>query len=199
MKKRLQKAIEDQDFSELIKGGGMSFLLRLGGLTIGYVLTLVVANLFGAKGLGDYVLAITVLRLFTLLAKLGLDTTSIRFIASFASQDKWVSILNFRKRVVTILSFSSVVASLLMYFLSPMIADLINVNSRYIEMNAFFVLPMTFFMLHYQSLRGLKRIAEFSFFYRMSQALFSVIFSLAIWGVDTVFAGVVEAYFNWIK
>ena len=30
-------------------------------------------------------------------------------------------------------------------------------------------------------------------------ALFSVIFSLAIWGVDTVFAGVVEAYFNWIK
>jgi O-antigen/teichoic acid export membrane protein len=34
---------------------------------------------------------------------------------------------------------------------------------------------MSFFMLHYQSLRGLKRIAEFSFFYRMSQALFSVI------------------------
>ncbi|CAI8300530.1 MAG: Protein translocase subunit SecE [Formosa sp. Hel3_A1_48] len=30
-------------------------------------------------------------------------------------------------------------------------------------------------------------------------ALFSIIFSLAIWGVDTVFARVVEAYFNWIK
>jgi preprotein translocase subunit SecE len=30
-------------------------------------------------------------------------------------------------------------------------------------------------------------------------ALFSVIFSLAIWGVDTVFARVVEEYFNWIK
>ena len=105
MRERFQKAIEDQDFSELVKGGGMSFFLRLGGLTVGYVLTLVIANLFGAKGLGDYVLAITVLRLFTLLAKLGLDTTSIRFIASFASQDKWVSILNFRKKVVTILSF----------------------------------------------------------------------------------------------
>jgi O-antigen/teichoic acid export membrane protein len=34
---------------------------------------------------------------------------------------------------------------------------------------------MAFFMLHYQSLRGLKRIVEFSFFYRMSQALFSAI------------------------
>jgi O-antigen/teichoic acid export membrane protein len=34
---------------------------------------------------------------------------------------------------------------------------------------------MTFFILHYQSLRGLKKIAAFSFFYRMSQALFTII------------------------
>lgn len=29
--------------------------------------------------------------------------------------------------------------------------------------------------------------------------VFSAIFSLAIWGVDTVFSRVVEAYFSWIK
>ena len=34
---------------------------------------------------------------------------------------------------------------------------------------------MTFFILHYQSLRGLKQITAFSFFYRMSQALFTII------------------------
>ena len=175
MKKRFQNALEDKDFAELIKGSGMSFFLRFGGLAVGYILTLVIANLFGAKGLGDYVLAITVLSLFTLLAKIGLDTTAIRFIASFASQEKWTSIFYFRKQVVLILSFTSVIASLLMYFLANPIADLINANARYIELNSFFVLPMAFFMLHYESLRGLKRIAEFSFFYRMSQALFSVI------------------------
>ena len=175
MKKIFQKVLDDRDFSELLKGGGISFILRFGGLTVGYLLTLVIANLFGAKGLGDYVLAIAVLRLFTLLAKLGLDTTSIRFIASFASQDKWTSIFKFRKQVVSILSISSVVASVLMYFLSTPISQLINANPLYIQINAFFVLPMIFFMLHYQSLRGLKRIAEFSFFYRMSQALFSLV------------------------
>ena len=175
MKSKIKKALTDKDFSELIKGSGISFFLRFGGLAVGYLLTLVIANLFGAKGLGDYVLAITVLRLFTLLAKAGLDTTSIRFIASFASKDKWTSIFSLRKQVVTILSFTSVFASVLMYFLAIPISDLINAKSEYIELNAFFVLPMAFFMLHYQSLRGLKRIAEFSFFYRMSQALFSVI------------------------
>ncbi|NJX14665.1 preprotein translocase subunit SecE [Tamlana crocina] len=29
-------------------------------------------------------------------------------------------------------------------------------------------------------------------------ALFSIIFSLAIWGVDTVFSKVIAAYFQWI-
>ncbi|GGH39823.1 preprotein translocase subunit SecE [Mangrovimonas yunxiaonensis] len=30
-------------------------------------------------------------------------------------------------------------------------------------------------------------------------AVFSIIFSLAIWGVDTVFSKVVGFYFNWIN
>ena len=87
MLERLLKTLEDTDLKELVKGGGISFFLRFGGLFLGYVLTLVIANLFGAKVLGDYVLVITVLSLFTLIAKIGLDTTSIRFIASFASQE----------------------------------------------------------------------------------------------------------------
>ena len=29
--------------------------------------------------------------------------------------------------------------------------------------------------------------------------VFSVIFALAIWGVDTVFSNVIERYFNWVK
>lgn len=30
-------------------------------------------------------------------------------------------------------------------------------------------------------------------------AVFSIIFSLAIWGVDTVFGKVIKAYFSWIN
>ncbi len=30
-------------------------------------------------------------------------------------------------------------------------------------------------------------------------AVFSIIFSLAIWGVDTVFSKVIESYFSWIN
>ena len=194
MKEKFLKALQDKDFAELIKGSGISFVIRFGGLTVGYFLTLLIANLFGAKGLGDYVLAITILRLFTLLAKLGLDTTSIRFIASYASQDKWTSIFKFRKQVISIISISSIAASLLMYCLAVPIADLINAKYEYIQLNAFFVLPMTFFMLHYQSLRGLKRIAEFSFFFRIAQSLFSVISIIILYQFFTTSDVPVYAY-----
>ena len=175
MKKRFQKALEDNDFSELFKKGGISFFLRIGGQIVGFLLTLLIARYFRAEGLGEYMLAVVVLRIFTLIAKLGMDTVSIRFIASFAKQKKWRSLLHFRKKVVSTLLVTSISSSSLMYFLANAIANLLNINPEYIRLFSFFILPMTFFILHYQSLRGLKKIAAFSFFYRMSQALFTII------------------------
>ena len=175
MKEKFLNALQDKDFSELFKKGGLSFLIRIGGQVMGFLLTLIIAHYFGAKDLGDYVLSIVVLRIFTLFSKLGVDTFSIRFIASFAKQDKWKSIQLFRNKIIRLLSISSLIFSLLMYYFSEDIANLVHAKVDHIRLNAFFVLPMAFFMLHYQSLRGLKKIAEFSFFYRMAQATFSII------------------------
>ena len=174
MKEKFLKALEDKDFSELFKKGGISLFLRIGGQVMGFLMSFVVAHYYLAEGLGNYVLAIVVLRIFTLVSKLGLDTFSIRFIASFAKQGKWKSIQLFRKKIITIVSITSLISSVVMFVFSFEIANLVNTRVEYIELSSFFVLPMVFFMLHYQSLRGLKRIAEFSFFYRMSQATFSI-------------------------
>tara|TARA_B100000214_G_scaffold99396_1_gene69216 strand:- start:176 stop:1504 length:1329 start_codon:yes stop_codon:yes gene_type:complete len=175
MKKKLVKLFEDQDFSELYKKGGMSFIIRIGGQIMGFLMSFLIAYFYGAQGLGNFLLAFIVLRIFSMIAKLGVDTSSIRFIASFVKQGKWQSIKLFRKKILFLISFTSILASILMYFLAEIIGPLINVEIKYIELASFFILPMTFFMLHYQSLRGLKRIAEFSFFYRMSQATFTIV------------------------
>ena len=174
MKAKLLKALEDKDFSELFQKGGVSFFIRIGGQIMGFLLSFVIANYYGAQTLGNYILAITVLRLFTLIAKLGLDTASVRFIASFVKKEKWLSIKKFRKKILILISITSIFSSCIMYFLAETIVDLIDVQIEYIKLASFFILPMVFFVLHYQSLRGLKRIADFSFFYRMSQATFTI-------------------------
>ena len=173
--RKILKALEDKDFSELFQKGGLSFLIRIGGQIMGFLLSFVIAYYYGAQGLGKYVLAIVVLRIFTLIAKLGIDTFSIRFIAAFAKQGKWASIQLLRKKILVLLSVTSIISSVIMYFLSETISDMIDTSAEFIKLSSFFVLPMVFFMLHYQSLRGLKKIAEFSFFYRMSQATFSIV------------------------
>ena len=175
MKEKFLNAMKDKDFSELFKMGGVSFLLRIGGQIIGFLLTFVIAHYYGAQGLGNYILAIVILRIFTLVSKLGLDTFSIRLIASFSRKNKWKSIQLFRKKILILISITSIASSVAMYFLANIIVDHIDVKVEYVRLSSFFVLPMVFFMLHYQSLRGLKRIAEFSFFYRMSQATFSIV------------------------
>ena len=58
-------------------------IFRVVGQITGFFMTFYIAHLFGAKGLGNFVLALIILRLFSLIAKLGLDTASIRFIAGF--------------------------------------------------------------------------------------------------------------------
>jgi O-antigen/teichoic acid export membrane protein len=175
MKEKFLNALQDKDFSELFKKGGLSFLIRIGGQIIGFLLTFVIAHYYGAQGLGNYVLAIVILRIFTLVSKLGLDTFSIRFIASFSKNNKWRSIQLFRKKILIVISITSIISSVAMYFLADIIVDHIDVKVEYVKLSSFFVLPMVFFMLHYQSLRGLKRIAEFSFFYRMAQSTFSIV------------------------
>ena len=67
MKEKFLRALEDKDFSELFKKGGMSFLMRAGGQILGFIMTLIIARFFGASGLGDYILAIIVLRIFVLI------------------------------------------------------------------------------------------------------------------------------------
>ena len=175
MKEKLLKALEDKDFSELFQKGGVSFFIRIGGQIMGLLLSFVIAYYYGAQVLGNYILVITVLRIFTLIAKLGLDTASVRFIASFVKKGKWQSIRIFRKKILILISITSILFSCIMYFLAENIVNLIDVQIEHLRLASFFILPMVFFVLHYQSLRGLKRIAEFSFFYRMSQATFTIV------------------------
>ena len=92
------------------------------------------------------------------------------------TSNKWKSILNLEENSIYFNNFF-----LLSSFLCIFTTCFRPITMEYIKLNAFFVLPMSFFMLHYQSLRGLKKIAEFSFFYRMSQSLFTIVSILIIY------------------
>ena len=175
IKNKINGLLRDSDFNEIFRGSSISFFLRIAGLVIGYLLTFFIARKYGADSLGEYVLAITVLKIFVVFGKLGIDTTAIRFFSSFATKKRWSSMLNLNIQMIQIITISSILSSFLMYFLSHQISEIVNIDSSILQLLSFFITPMSLFVLHYQSLRGLKKIAMFSFFFRVSITLFTLI------------------------
>ena len=139
---RIKKNFDDKDFLELFKKGGVAMLFRIGGQLMGFLLTFVIAYFFGANGLGDYVLAIVVLKIFTLISKLGLDTASIKYIASYCAEKSYNGIISFRKKALTLILCTSIICSILMYFGANVIAEFIGANSEHIRITSFFIFPM---------------------------------------------------------
>tara|TARA_B100000482_G_scaffold163758_1_gene127083 strand:- start:111 stop:1502 length:1392 start_codon:yes stop_codon:yes gene_type:complete len=177
---RIKKNFDDKDFLELFKKGGVAMLFRIGGQLLGFLLTFVIAYFFGANGLGDYVLAIIALKIFTLISKLGLDTASIKYIASYCAEKSYFGIISFRKKAISIILFTSILCSIIMYFWASHIAEFIGANSYHIQITSFFIFPLCMFMFHYQNMRGLKEIGGYSFFFWTSQALFSLLVILVL-------------------
>ena len=177
---RIKRNFDDKDFLELFKKGGVAMLFRIGGQLMGFLLTFVIAYFFGANGLGDYVLAIVVLKIFTLVSKLGLDTVSIKYIASYCAEKSYFGIVSFRKKALSIILIASIFSSIIMYFGASYIAEFIGANSYHIKITSFFIFPLSVFMFHYQNMRGLKEIGGYSFFFWTSQALFSLLAILVL-------------------
>ena len=177
---RIKRNFDDKDFLELFKKGGVAMLFRIGGQLMGFLLTFVIAYFFGANGLGDYVLAIVVLKIFTLLSKLGLDTVSIKYIASYCAEKSYFGIVSFRKKALSIILITSIFSSIVMYFGASYIAEFVGANSYHIKITSFFIFTLSVFMFHYQNMRGLKEIGGYSFFFWTSQALFSLLAILVL-------------------
>jgi len=177
---RIKRNFDDKDFLELFKKGGVAMLFRIGGQLMGFLLTFVIAYFFGANGLGDYVLAIVVLKIFTLVSKLGLDTVSIKYIASYCAEKSYFGIVSFRKKALSIILIASIFSSIIMYFGASYIAQFVGANSYHIKITSFFIFPLSVFMFHYQNMRGLKEIGGYSFFFWTSQALFSLLAILVL-------------------
>ncbi|MBI4847205.1 MAG: flippase [Nitrospirae bacterium] len=65
------------------KGGMVSFVLQITALVLGFLNTVILARVLGADGLGEVVLAISILSIAAQLAGFGMDSAMMRFVPSY--------------------------------------------------------------------------------------------------------------------
>jgi O-antigen/teichoic acid export membrane protein len=73
----------DVHLLELLKGGGATFLMKIVGMSFGYLLAIFITNNYGAHFFGQYVTALLILEILSIVSRLGIDTSLIRFFFFF--------------------------------------------------------------------------------------------------------------------
>jgi len=115
------KLKENYDLSEILLNGISTFVFKITGLLLAYLVMLFITRTFGSGVFGRYSIAITFSQLLVLIFTFGLPVTIIRLLTDVDHFDKQPK-TNFLKKVMTITLISSVIVSISLFFFSEIIA-----------------------------------------------------------------------------
>ena len=179
LKRFKDKINEDLHFKELLKGSGISFILKIIGMGFGYIFTILLTRNYGAKITGIYALSLVVLQVGTIIGRLGMDTAVLRFIAEYNSQNKKNIVNEVYKKIIKLIIPISLVISISVFFLSPYISHYFfhkNYLSNYFRIISIGIVPYVLFIINSESLRGLRKIKEYAFLQNIGISFLTSVF-----------------------
>lgn len=194
LKTKLKGWISNGDQAEIVRKGGVYIVLRVLGLLLGYLFTLIVTRKFGSSVYGLIVLSLTLFMIVSIGGKLGYDIPMTRYVASGKYS---------RQEIGAFLSR----ASLRAFLISAALAILVITGREWIAQNVFdspdlapyllwAALSFPFWsqiLLHIGLYRGLKKNTLFSFYNAFGRFFLTVVLvglGLVFWeamsGVDVL-------------
>jgi len=179
----------DLHLVELLKGGGTALVFRTLGVLAGYLFVFLVSRLFGEFAMGAYSLSYTVLMILSVLCRLGTDTSIIRYVAESAALNRPGGMRHVYTSILRVIGpVGLAVTALTLAGASMLAADVFREPNLtgFIRIAAWGILPLSLFHFHAECLRGLKKIALYSFFKNLSLPLGA---SLILMGLAAVRSG----------
>lgn len=154
-----------------------SLLLRGLGPLGGFLLTLLLARVLGAAATGAFYLTMTIMTIFAIIAKFGLDTALQRYAGGAAEQGDWTTVISAHRKALRVsLILSCLMATLLLIF-STTLAELLFNNSHkmLIVLAAFSLIPFTWFGIQAAMLKAVGQPAVGGFFEVAGLPVFTVL------------------------
>jgi O-antigen/teichoic acid export membrane protein len=184
---RFDTDFRDKNFIDIIKGGAATFLIRLIGLVAGYAFTVIISRYFGAGVLGAHTISVTVLMMFTIIGRLGMDTFLVKHLANDHAEERWDRIFEvYRKTLLVIVPFG-LILSVILFYSSESIADFIfhkKSLTPYFQVISFGVLPMVLRFVNSECYRGFRMNKEYAYTQNVSYFLYATV----ILGIFTLFS-----------
>ena len=161
--KSLAHLLRDKDIGEVARRATAAFFLQILGAGLSFALNLVLARKLGAEGTGIYFLAFTIVSFSSVIGRLGLDNSLLRFVASGAATSNWKQVTGVFRQGVALASVISAVVAAALFFLAPWLSGAVFRQPELVDplrILALAVIPFSVLNILAQMLKGVKRIQE---------------------------------------
>lgn len=191
----------DADFKEIIKHSAWALIMFALAAIMQFIFDLLLARNFGAEGSGTFYLAFSVLIIFSLIGRLGLNRAVVRYIPGFITNKDWPRVQGLKKTAFHLTFIVSTILGAIAFALAPFIADSIFNQpqiTNYLRLFAVAIPPLSLIYVQAGILRGLKSIKESVFLERVSIYALGILMLLGLgqfMGLDGVVIGFVISIF----
>ena len=165
---------------ELIDKSLLVFIIRVVSLISGFYFLYLITQFYGATGLGYFSLYQSYLMILVLVALLGTDIASLKFVSQYLGDGNFIKIRSIYATIMKLVLPLSILLSLILFFSKTYIAVNIFNDERmvivlkYVSLS---ILPMSLINIHSESFRGLKKVELSSIIRYLLVPIISVIFT----------------------
>ena len=159
--RRLSRA--DARLKEVISNASLAFVLKGLGAVLGFSFNVLLGRMLGAEGAGLYYLSLSVITMATVVGRLGLDKSLLRFTAANAEAQDWASVSGLYRRGMRIALGTSILAAVVLLIAAPWIGKVLFSEPDLVaplRWMALSIPAVSLLLLHGEVLKGLKKIPQ---------------------------------------
>lgn len=143
-----------------------------------YAFFFMVSNFYGAGAVGIYSLSMAVLNIAVVFCHWGYHSAALRYISEFEAKKNWLAIGKTYQLSLKIPLILSVLASFIIYYFADFIGEIFFGEvtlTESIQLVAYSVVPLTLLLIHFESLRALRKIKESAFLQNVAIQFLSIL------------------------
>ncbi|MAB48733.1 MAG: hypothetical protein CMC05_08895 [Flavobacteriaceae bacterium] len=157
------------NLKELLLGSFTTFIIKITGMTLGYIVVLLISRNYGAYGTGVYSLALNLLLSLSVFCAFGLDVMILRYVGQYGLENNNNHKLrNIYYQILSVTIPLSILVAIILYLSSNFITEYFFKNEDYSIILKICAVGLPFFtagIINVEFLRGAKKI-KISEFYR---------------------------------
>lgn len=146
-----------------MRSGVSVFILKIVGTALAFIFQIAIARYLGASGSGIYFLALTIVTLVAITARLGMDNSVTRFVAAHASENEWSKVKGVVGQAIRITLAVSLIASTTLFFLANPLAEVVFGKPELappLKIMSLLIVPIALLWIYATALQGLKKLRD---------------------------------------